>query len=149
MGIGLDLKGRYRAIAEDPETLLDRVQSWLEEHAGEPMESARLGRDSQDNPAVLVSLHPCAEDVEIAVPEPGRVSVSAKTSTVGPGYHAFLCDLLHRLGDAVAIDWDEPDDPSDLRERDGLLPRRGPAGTGGRVPPMASRGRGDRPRRTR
>lgn len=112
MGVGLYLKGRYPAAPEDPETWLDRVQAWLEEHAGEPMERVRLGRGNQDNPVALANLHPGAEDVEIAVPEAGRVAVSAKTSTVGPGYHAFLCDLLHRLGDAMAIEWDPPDDES-------------------------------------
>src|SRR5262249_8501108 len=104
--LGLYLTGRYRAAAEDTETWLDRARSWLEENAGEPLESVRLGPDDRDSPAVIASLHPCAEDVEMVVPEPGRIAVSAKTSTVGPGYHACLCDVMHRLGDALAIDWD-------------------------------------------
>ena len=121
MGVGLYLTGRCRATGDDPEAWLDRVQSWLEEHAGEPLESARLGQDGEDRPSVLVNLHPCAEDVEIAVPEPGRVVVSAKTSTVGPGYHAFLCDLLHRLGEAMDIDWDAPEDESGTGDETGYF----------------------------
>jgi hypothetical protein len=100
---------------------LDRVESWIEQHAGEPLEKVRLGRDGEDRPAVVANLHPSAEDVEIAVPEPGRVVVSAKTSTVGPGYHAFLCDLLHRLGDAMDIDWDGPADDSGSRDETGYF----------------------------
>jgi hypothetical protein len=108
MGVGLSLTGRYAENPNGAEDWLEGVVSWIERHAGEPLERVRLGRDGEENPAVLASLHPGAEDVEIAVPEPGRVVVSAKTSTVGPGYHAFLCDLLHRLGDAMDIFWDEP-----------------------------------------
>ena len=121
MGVGLYLSGRWKGAADDPEAFLDRLQSWLEEHAGEPLESVRLGRDGEDRPAVVVSLHPCAEDVEIAVPEPGRVAITAKTSTVGPGYHAFLCDLLHRLGDAMEIDWDTPDEDSGTGDETGYF----------------------------
>jgi hypothetical protein len=108
MGVGLSLSGRYAGAPDDAEEWLERVGSWIERHAGEPLERVRLGRDGDENPAVIASLHPGAEDVEIAVPEPGRVVVSAKTSTVGPGYHAFLCDLMHRLGDAMDIGWDGP-----------------------------------------
>jgi hypothetical protein len=121
MGVGLYLTGRWRTTRDDPEAWLGRVQSWLEEHAGEPLESVRLGRDGEDHPAVLVNLHPCAEDFEIVVPEAGRVAASAKTSTVGPGYHAFLCDLLHRLGEAMDIDWDAPEDESGTGDETGYF----------------------------
>ena len=107
MGVGLYLTGRCRAAADD-EVWLDRVHSWLEENAGEPLEKVRLGRDGRDNPAVAATLHPCAEDLEITVSGPGRVAATAKTSGAGPGYHVYLCDLLGRLGDAMAIDWDGP-----------------------------------------
>jgi hypothetical protein len=53
-------------------------------------------------------LHIGGEDVEVVVPEPGRVKVSAKTSGLGPGYHIFLCDLLHRFGEARGVTWDPP-----------------------------------------
>jgi hypothetical protein len=121
MGVGLNLTGRYPATLDDAETWLGQVHSWLEKHAGEPLGSARFGRDGDGNPAVLVNLHPCAEDVEIAVPETGQVVASAKTSTVGPGYHAYLCDLLHQLGDAMAIDWNGPDDESGTGDETGYF----------------------------
>jgi hypothetical protein len=43
-----------------------------------------------------VRLHPAAEDVQF-VKDGHSVTVEAKTSTVGPGYHAYVCDLLHAL----------------------------------------------------
>jgi hypothetical protein len=109
MGVGLYLTGRYRAAADDTEAWLDRVRSWLEERAGEPLEKVRLGRDGGDNPAVVATLHPCAEDLEITVLGPGRVVATGKTSGAGPGYHVYLCDLLHRLGEDLAITWEAPD----------------------------------------
>jgi len=42
-------------------------------------------------------LHPAAEDVEF-VKEGAYLTVDAKTSTAGPGYHAYLCDLVTALG---------------------------------------------------
>lgn len=121
MGVGLSVTGRCPVVADEAEGWLVRVRSWLEGNAGEPLESVRPGRDDADRPAVIVSLHPCAEDVEIAVPGPGRVSISAKTSTVGPGYHAFLCDLLHRLGGDLDVAWEAPDEESGTGDETGYF----------------------------
>lgn len=121
MGVGLYLTGRWPAHRDDPQAWLERAQSWLEAHAGEPLEFVRLGRSGEDHRALLLGLHPCAEDVEIAIPEPGRVIATAKTSTVGPGYHAFLCDLLHRLGDAMDIEWPVPGDESGAGDETGYF----------------------------
>ena len=109
MGVGLYLTGRCRAAVEDPEAWLDGVQSWLQEHAGEPLEKVKIGRDGRDNPAIAATLHPCAEDLEISIPGPGRVVASGKTSGAGPGYHVYVCDLLRRLGEDLAITWEAPD----------------------------------------
>lgn len=109
MGLGLNLTGRFHDDRDDPETWLERIRSWLEANAGEPLEAIRSGQDPRDRTAVLASLHPCAEDLHLTVPEPGLLVASAKTSGVGPGYHIYLCELLHRLGDDLGIAWDAPD----------------------------------------
>ena len=62
-----------------------------------------------------MSLHPAAEEMEITATGQGRTAATAKTSTVGPGYHIYLCDLLKTLGDAVGIDWDGPDEDKGTR----------------------------------
>jgi hypothetical protein len=120
MGVGFYLTGRYGSDHADPEAWLARVQTWIEQH-GELLEGVRLARDREDNPAVFASLHPCAEDLEIIVPEPGRVVASGKTSTVGPGYHTFACDLLQRLGVDLGVAWDEPDDESGTGDETGYF----------------------------
>ncbi len=116
MGVGIDVTGRCRALAADSERWFERARSWIEQHAGEPMESVRPGRAGDDHPAVLATLHPCAEDLEIAHLGAGRVRVRAKTSTVGPGYHAYLLDLLVRFGNDLAVVWETSEEGAGVVE---------------------------------
>jgi hypothetical protein len=111
MGVGFYLTGSYGKGKPQPaKTWLKQVVAWLtKNHEGEPSIDARQGRTEQGKPALYLDLYPCAQEVEIFVPRPGRVDVVATTSTVGPGYHIFLCDLLKKLGKGVGIAWDSPD----------------------------------------
>src|SRR4051812_16390482 len=116
MGVGIYLIGRFGESAAGGSGLaegrLARIAAWFEEHVveGDPLVGVRLGEDREGTPAAFVGLHPCAEEVELSMPGPATLVASAKTSTAGPGYHAYLCDLLHRLGDDLGIAWDGPDD---------------------------------------
>jgi hypothetical protein len=111
MGVGLYLTGRFPAAeGQGPEDWLRDVEGWLEGNVRELLFRANLGRQRDGHPTLSVDLHPSAEDVELTVPEPGRLIVSAKTSTTGPGYHTYLCRLLRRLGADRDITWDPPDE---------------------------------------
>jgi hypothetical protein len=59
-------------------------------------------------PTLYLGLHPSAEDVELTLPGERAVRVCAKTSTTGPGYHAYLCELLDAFGHAMGISWQAP-----------------------------------------
>src|SRR5205085_11160621 len=48
-----------------------------------------------------------AEDVELWLGPQGDLLVSATTTSVGPGYHIFLCDVLHKLGEQFEIRWED------------------------------------------
>lgn len=111
MGVGFALAGSYRPTSpgQSAESWLAQVGAWLEGHEAEPLLLARPGSDDDGRPALFVHAHPCADEVSFVVPEPGRVVVSAQTSTCGPGYHIFLCRLLHQLGRAARVTWDGPD----------------------------------------
>lgn len=50
-------------------------------------------------------LHPAEESVEIDYAD-GQVVLSSKTSSTGPGYHAWLVDYVDRLGERVGLQWD-------------------------------------------
>ena len=114
MGVGLYLTGTFpiegRHKGHKAENWLEEVAAWLEIKETEPLILCHQGKNNEEQPALFVQIHPCAEDVEITVSEPGRVYVAAKTSTVGPGYHIFLCQILHRFGEEFEIDWEDPDE---------------------------------------
>ncbi len=110
MGVGLYLTGSYVAadLDHEPEDWLDEVATWIEGHESEPLMMCHIGEDDEGIATLFLQAHPCAEDVEVRVPAPGQVSVAAKTSTAGPGYHLFLCELIHQMESDFVITWDDP-----------------------------------------
>lgn len=57
--------------------------------------------------------HPAAEAVHIEATSGNRIALSAKTSTVGPHYHIFLCDLLHNMESELGLQWEASGRPGD------------------------------------
>ena len=106
MGVKLLLAGWYGgdglfSAPEAPWPWLRRVERWVREAAEEMLESSRTVEGPR-GPILFLSLHPAAEEVAIVAAGQGRVVVLANTSMVGPGYHRYLCDLLHALAGEVA-----------------------------------------------
>jgi hypothetical protein len=106
MRIGIDVfaerskKGLFSRFRKSVE-LLTTVQEWfVSRDAGDVMAIAR-GLNSEGCDSVFLRLHPAAEEVEIAA-APGGLQIFNKTSTVGPGYHQFVIELV----DAMARDLD-------------------------------------------
>jgi hypothetical protein len=123
MGVGFHLTASYSACVDalSPEDWLDEVATWLAGHEAEPLLRCRLGRCEHGEAALFVEAHPGAEELELCVAEAGRLVASARTSTAGPGYHIFLCDLLHRLGDQFALEWDEPNEEEGTGDETGYF----------------------------
>ncbi len=103
MGLGLYLVAT--PLVANP---LDVVEHFLRASCAEVLEALNRGDGS-----LGATLHPAAEEVEFTL-EGSALLVSAKTSSVGPGYHAYLCELLHeleaRLGNAFGPVPDEQDE---------------------------------------
>jgi hypothetical protein len=112
MAVGLHLTGRYKpgGAGADPEAWLDRAQAWFETREEEPLMIAWRRENEAGQPTLFVQVHPSGEDVEITVLKPSRIAVSAQTSSLGPGYHLFLCELLKRFGQQQHITWDQRGD---------------------------------------
>ena len=129
MGVGLYLTGTYTSddLGQSPEDWLEQAAAWFESREEEPLMLCRFGPNSSEHPTLYVQLHPCAEEIELSAPTAGVCAVIAKTSTVGPGYHIFLCDLLHALGAQFHIEWDEPDEEEGLGDETGYFFKDEPA----------------------
>jgi hypothetical protein len=111
MGVGFHLAASYPILdaAQTPEEWLQELAAWLQQHEEEPLMLCWPAVCESGKAALLVEVHPGAEEVELCVPEPGRLIACAKTSSAGPGYHIFLCDLLRRLGQRFHLQWHAPD----------------------------------------
>lgn len=60
----------------------------------------------QNDEGVWASWHPAEEWLYIELLDDGRLQAQAKTSTVGPGYHALLIEVLDRMEQELSIRWD-------------------------------------------
>src|SRR5437870_41727 len=123
MGVGFHLTANYptAGTGESAADWLEQVAAWLEGHEAEPLMLCRAAQCDHGEPALFVQIHPGAEEVELCVPEPGRLIASAKTSTVGPGYHIFLCDRLRALGEHFGLAWHDPDDAEGTGDETGYF----------------------------
>jgi hypothetical protein len=124
MSVGLLLHGTVSPGTE-PQPDLNRIQRWLRAHCAETLVNAREAEDSSGRAGLYVLLHPAAEEIEFVRSAPGTLSVSASTSTAGPGYHIYLCDLLDRLGADLDVVWHPPD--GQAGDETGYFHRREPA----------------------
>src|SRR5687767_9591483 len=59
---------------------------------------------SENENGFYVTLHPCEETVSFEYAN-GNLICSAKTNSVGPGYHAYLVELLEKVGTELQIPW--------------------------------------------
>jgi hypothetical protein len=106
MGLGLYIKVPSASLGKRSIDVLKEGISDFAYH--DPSDSLLNGlvRCGASSDRLYVRLHPAEEDVEFFLDPNGNLVCSAKTSTAGPGYHAFLVDWLHRLGEAVQLKWD-------------------------------------------
>ncbi len=118
MPIVLSLTGRLdpgdqRLTRAQTRDWLARAAVWFE-GVGDAVLDARLRRDADDRPVLLVDLHPASPAVEVRLGSSGKVRVTAVTSPTGPGYHQYLCGLLGQLAEDFGFAWlgDESTDPT-------------------------------------
>jgi hypothetical protein len=105
---------------DDSGAVLDRVAAMFPAVIRDPrLRFFTEIRRSDDR--LRVSLHPVEEDVDFFIDDRGRLVCCAKTSSCGPGYHAFLVESLEAI--AARNDWkwvwteDEGDETSYWMDR--------------------------------
>src|ERR1043165_2516856 len=104
MSIGFYLLGEFRRPQLEPNALFQRLEKWIRRECTELSPTLRTGF-VDEKPCLFSSFNPAGEEVEICLPDPHHVTVSANTSTVGPGYHIYLCDLFQRWTDELSVSW--------------------------------------------
>lgn len=117
MSIGLLLKSEFkpgfRRLIEGkktPEQVLGEVEKWLVVYCADLRPTTYIGQNNKEKPTLFCKLHPAAEDVEITFIDSVHVTANANTSTVGPGFHIYLCDMLHKIGEKFNLNWEKPTD---------------------------------------
>lgn len=107
MGIGLHILAprprkswwKRSAGGDLAETLAEQIMSAIDEPALRDLASTYRNEDG-----VTIALHPAAEHLELLT-HPRGVVCSVKTSTCGPGFHAYVVELLERAGATANVEW--------------------------------------------
>lgn len=114
LSVGLSLRAKVSGGAlawlgrrQPPDEMLKKMEAWVLEYCADLGASTFLGtRD--DQPTLYCKLHPAAEDLEISLVNSTCIEATANTSSVGPGYHVFVCDMLRALGKRFNATWQGP-----------------------------------------
>lgn len=96
----------HRLTRAEARDWLAKAAVWFE-GLGDAVLDARVVRDSEDKPVLLVLLHPASQPVEIRLGASGRVRAHCVTSPAGPGYHIHLCDFLRQFSADFDLTWDD------------------------------------------
>lgn len=116
MGLGIYITGepeRSGLLRRRPssETLFDAIKGAAADLIDDSL-TRRFFLSEQGTSELALFLHPAEENVDISYD--GRdVTLSAKTSSAGPGYHAWLVNFVDHIGERVGITWDWRDGDED------------------------------------
>lgn len=76
------------------------------------------------NNILYLSFYPAEEDVAFFVNNDNYLICSAKTSSAGPGYHAFLVNMLETIGLETNLEWIWHDEEKDFIDETDYFPKK-------------------------
>jgi hypothetical protein len=106
MGLGINIKGKIKKplLAFKKESVdLARLQGHITNHSSGVFKDFLFFEQNEN--ILYATLHPCEEPVNFELAD-NIIICSAKTNSVGPGYHAYLVELIERLGETLNIQWE-------------------------------------------
>src|SRR5438067_12358179 len=118
MSIGFRLLAQFEQAQKRPEEALARIEQWFGSRCADLVPSFRTGVVDA-NPTLFCQFHPAGEEVEFSFLDERRFIVTANTSSVGPGYHILLCDMLHEMGESLVFTWQDPDSDAEYGDEAG------------------------------
>lgn len=86
--------------------LIADILAWVRETYPATLCATMRAVDDERRPCLAVSFHPGAEELLLTERDDGGLIAQAVTSTAGPGYHAYVCEVLHALGARFEVTWD-------------------------------------------
>jgi len=88
---------------------LTAVEQAVNEQIGDPLlkKYLQINRDEHD---ILVTVHPAGVELRFHMDTPGEMLCEAQTNPCGPGYHAFLIELVDAIGAQCKLSWREEND---------------------------------------
>lgn len=105
MGLGIYIKGGISKSLfsfKKKSFELSRIQDYLTEHSPGLFKDFLTFTHNENN--LFATVHPCEETVNFELSGEALIC-SAKTNSVGPGYHAYLIELIEKLGNSLGIKW--------------------------------------------
>lgn len=109
MSLGLQLRGVLPSCPAGEPTTLQALESWFRETCGSVLREIRIGEE-EGTPALFVDLHPAAETLNVVLQNDNNIVASAQTSSAGPGYHIYVCDLLKEMSRKFDFSWNAGSD---------------------------------------
>lgn len=108
MGISIELtsslKVKDKAIPIEPAKIAQRMVQW----AMDRYPSGLLDAGTQPHETGCLAwfnFHDAGDPVTIDIQQSGTLVASADTTSVGPGYHAHICDFFIEIGREYKIQW--------------------------------------------
>jgi hypothetical protein len=108
VSIGLFLLAKFDSPVHDPDRFLQQTALWLHQNYSDMMPETRQGF-VEACPTLFCRFHPAAEEVELSLLDLEHLTASANTSTVGPGYHVFVCSMLQSWARDFHASWQASD----------------------------------------
>lgn len=105
MGLGFALRAESKSkgflgLGKGKSPTVETVKQWFAEQPS--VNPLVLAVDPSRT--LFVGLVPYEEELTVQEAQ-GQLVFSARTSTAGPGYHAYLCKLLRMLGTDLSLSW--------------------------------------------
>ena len=105
-GLGIRLSAALPSESR-PGAILGDIRDSINAFVTDPLDRMMLTINETDD-SVIVHLHPAAEPVVFRATE-DELTAEGDTACAGPGYHAWLVDLLQDMGWRAGIFWDWTD----------------------------------------